>query len=249
MDGDHHEALGVATPSQFRFNGTLEPSQDFSQILLEEYVGGRQAQYRRRSHIFATVRRLMSLPDFDHLGVQDIAAQCGVAVQTLYNLTGTRADLIDHSIEEYGTAGMILSRSFALSTGEDPILSAMRQFWRAGIEYPQYVNYVATLARSSARTQQRFWLHGSQAIERDLRKNAAAGQVRDTVHIASLARQLSRCANLTILNWSLDPFPTSDLWRELVNGPGLMLASAMQGEGLHRVETTINAIHREYCVH
>lgn len=222
----------------------LDPGCDYALVTDQSASAIRKlnAQRQRRSQIFATLRRMMAMPAFEQKRVQDIADECGVAIQTLYNLAGNRFDMVSRAIEQWGKASFLISRASAQACGEDPILHALETFWRSGIEHPQYVRSVSDLTLGSNRMEEYLWHRTGVELQKDLSVLASQGGLRDWIDVRGLALQLARSANTTILHWDGRQDGTPALWRELLNGPGVMLTGALTGTSLARAERTLNAI-------
>ncbi len=107
-------------------------------------------------------------------------------------------------------------------------------------------SYVGSAVRINAAEyavlRRRFNQTGAAAFRDTLIPLRDRGALRDTVDLDSLARQLASVANTTIYGWLTDPDPAADFCRDLVNGPGLMLAGALHGEEQNRVERRLAEI-------
>ena len=57
----------------------------------------RVAQHCRRSNIFAAARTLMKIAGYDGVQMQATAAHCNIFAQTIYNLVGAKAQLMEQA--------------------------------------------------------------------------------------------------------------------------------------------------------
>lgn len=206
-----------------------------------ESVGRRWlSQRERRSEILAAARTLMTQTSFEQLRLQEVAATCGVAVQTVYNLVGNREELVGSSAEEWVQAIWAVARVDAERRDVNAGFTLLAMFWSSALVRPDYVRSAArsTLV-NSADLRLRFCRAGTAALLDDLKRVRSQGGVRDGVDIASLARQLSLTANSTIALWAVERYSVDAFWADLCNGAGLMLAGALRGSELLRLERGI----------
>lgn len=194
-------------------------------------------QRQRRSEILAAARALMTETACEQVRLQEVAATCGISIQTIYNIIGNREELMSASGEEWVAAIAAVAGQTAEAQDLNASFVMLAMFWDAGLTQPGYVHSAArsTLADYGS-LRARFSRAGTQVLLADLQRAGLRGGVRAGVDITSLARQLALLANVTICTWSAERYDLATFRRELINGPGLMLAGALQGEELRRLE-------------
>jgi AcrR family transcriptional regulator len=201
--------------------------------------GGRwRAQRMRRSRIFAATRMLMTRQVGEQVHLHDVAAECGISVQTIYNLVGNRAEILGGSAEEWvGAIGEVAREQ---AEGSSAIFAALAMYWSAAIAGSEYVRSAVRLTSvRPSPLQQRFCRAATRFFYEELTQLGRNGSLRGVVEPKSLARQLALLANSTISAWTAEPYPVEAFASELVNGPGLLLCGAVRNEELQRLEQAI----------
>ena len=192
---------------------------------------------RRRSHILATVRRLISEVGVEHVHLHQIAARSRMGVQTLYNLVGDRSTLLGASSEEWVTAIAALARAESKRLQTDSAFMLLALCWMAAMKDRAYVGNAALGSFGPDSPLRRPFLDATEReITVELHILRQSGELAPFVDLCSLARQLTLTANGAIAGWVLEPFDEADFMRDLINGPGLMLRAALTGAARERLE-------------
>ena len=194
-------------------------------------------QRRRRACILAAARKVMTRENFEDVQLRAIARHSGVSVQTIYNLVGNRAELLEASAADWVAAIAAEARAQSARHDLNACFTLLGMFWNAALARPAYVeSAVRTSVLEAAPLARPFQQAGMAEFQTDLRRLAALGMVRDGVDVASLARQLTLVAYTTICGWVMERYDLAGYRADLIHGPGMMLAGALQGEELRRLE-------------
>ena len=195
---------------------------------------------QRRSKILATARLLMSQHAFDKVKLQSLAEDCGVSIQTIYNLIGNREQMLHASAAQWVYAIAADGRKLAGDSDFNSTFTMLAMFWSSAFVHRDYVRSAAHFTvYEGAPLRQPFYAAGNAVFLEDLTRLDELGMVRAGVDLKCLARQLNVSANSTICQWVIEQDDTNEFGRELLNGPGLMLAGALKGEEAARLERTM----------
>lgn len=197
-------------------------------------------QRRKRSHILSVFLGMLNARDADDINLGDIAAAAGVAVQTIYNLVGNRSELIGAAIEEWGNAVSEFARHQAELNAQNPVMMSLQVHWSAVIAQHGFVLRTARLTYSSENLQQWAWGFAMRAFLEDLKRIDDAGGIVPGIHLPTLARQMSYASNCSVSSWLLHPYGVENFRRDLIHGPGLMLAGALVGEELEKLRHSLD---------
>jgi len=204
-------------------------------------------QRKRRARILAAARLLMTQQSFEEVHLQAIAAHCGISIQTIYNLVGNRAELMAASAAEWVSSIAATAREDAAKRDRNAPFTLLSMFWSAAMTHTAYVeSAVRTSATDSTPLKRPFLLAGFVEFEADLTRLRRENVLRDSIDISSLARQLTISAHSSICHWKMEQYPLAHFRRDLINGPGLMLAAALRGDEMRRLEhgiAEIEALH------
>ncbi len=196
---------------------------------------------RRRSKILASARLFMSQHAFDKVKLQSLAQDCGVSIQTIYNLIGNREQMLHASAAQWVFAIAADGRKLAVESDFNSTFVILAMFWSSAFVHRDYVRSAAHFTvYDGAPLRQPFYDAGNAAFLEDLTRLQGLGMVRGGVDLKCLARQLNVSANSTICQWVIEHYDANEFGRELLNGPGLMLAGALMGEEAVRLERTMD---------
>lgn len=200
-------------------------------------------QRRRRSHILAAARLVMTQEEFDAVQLRSIARESGVSVQTIYNLVGNRMELMGASAADWVSSIAQVARVEAAQHDLNAPFTLLTMFWSSALTQAAYVeSAVRTTFMEATPLARPFQRTGIEEFLSDLRLIQAQGLLRDGVDINSVARQLMLSAYFTIAHWVTERYPVESYRADLVNGPGMILAGVMKGEELRRLERGLAAL-------
>ena len=200
-------------------------------------------QRKRRSHILAAARMVMTQEEFDAVQLRSVARESGVSVQTIYNLVGNRMELMGASAADWVSSIAQVARVEAAQHDLNAPLTLLTMFWSSAFTQAAYVeSAVRTTYMEAAPLARPFQRAGMQEFLTDLKMIQAQGMLRDGADVTSVARLLTLSAYFTISAWVTERYPAESYRADLVNGPGMILAGALRGEELNRLERGLAAL-------
>lgn len=200
-------------------------------------------QRRRRSHILAAARMVMTQEEFDAVQLRSVARESGVSVQTIYNLVGNRMELMGASAADWVSSIAQVARIEAAQHDLNAPLTLLTMFWSSAFTQAAYVeSAVRTTTLEATPLARPFQRAGIEEFLGDLKLIQAQGMLREGVDVTSIARQLTLSAYFTISAWVTERYPVESYRADLVNGPGMILAGALRGEELRRLERGLAAL-------
>jgi AcrR family transcriptional regulator len=217
---------GKESVSSVQSNGGGEPAilfDPFAPILIQsrrappQTYDIRRNQRIRRSQILAMIRRHLTERGFDGVTVRGVAEASGHAVQTFYNLVGSRNEAIIDAISEYTR---FVGRA-AAPKPDDPnaIIKIIRRWLQSISAQPDFCRQVSLI-----------FFTDSRAIYYDFRDNQLKGMlnlliqqqkfgvVKPEVNVRELSEQLVLLSSALCLEWSDRPFPLELLQHKLQSG-------------------------------
>ncbi len=229
-DREFPATAGVPDPttSLFRDLGPQAPAQRG-----RAWVGQRS----RRSRIYAAARALLKSAGYEGVHMQDIAARCEISAQTIYNLVGSKAQVLEQAaadwVEGIHTVAVARARELQVNT---PYLM-IELFWESALSEADWVR-VSSAYSSAPRDPltRAFYRASESALRADLDELKRRGALRADADPPSLARQLTALAHVTITRWCAEPGDVAAYRRDLHSGPGAILRASLQGEELTRLE-------------
>lgn len=198
------------------------------------------AQRQRRSSILSSARQLVAEKGLDHVHMQSVAHRSGVSIQTLYNVVGHRAELLASAASEWMIA--IAGRAEELGDRHDVnvTFTTIELFWGAAVANRQYSCNLIRAQAQHGMLERPFVLGAEAIFNRQLRTVAVEGALVRWVDIPLLARQLATSSHAFIRDWLMSPYDEGYFRSSLVNGCGLLLRGALQGEAVHRLERALD---------
>jgi AcrR family transcriptional regulator len=197
-------------------------------------------QHSRRSDIYAAARALLQRAGYDGVQMQAIAAQCNISPQTIYNLVGSKAQVLEQAAADWvhGIHVAAVARSRALHA--DAAFLMIEMFWESALTQPEWVRMSSRYSSTPRDPLTRAYYRAAESALRDiLEPLKSRGSLRTDVDVCSLARQLTAIAHATITRWCAEPGSVDDYRRDLISGPGAMLRASLQGETLAALERYI----------
>lgn len=196
---------------------------------------GRVAQRQRRSEILAATRRMLARRGCDHVSLKEIAAECDVSIQTVYNLIGDRSQLLSTAVNEF------IEKSFelALQAQDYPnvFLALTDIYWKTAVQHADYMRHATqNYFSGSGAYRDSIRNFGTRIFARSLACMRSRGVLRDTVDPVGLAERLSCVAPAIVFNWANEPGDGRKLRADLAESYGLMLRGASRGKDAEKIE-------------
>ena len=227
-------------------NGAPDPS---ASLFRESIAGGDHTkgrawigQHSRRSDIFAAARTLLRDAGYDGVQMQAIAAQCNISAQTIYNLVGAKAAVMEQAAADWVAGICAAANRYAPLVGVNPVFLILEMFWDSALLHTDWVRIASKLSAAPGDPLTRaFYKAATSALTSEIRSLKARGAMRSDADVDSLARQLTATAHITIGNWCAEPTDVAAYHRDLISGPAAMLRAWLQGPELTKLENYINA--------
>lgn len=212
-------------------------------------VGIRWIKQRRlRSRVFAHARSELAEKGLEGIQLRTIARDCEISVQTIYNLVGDRSEVITQSADEWVSAlgKAALQRVVAGEISE--VIAILGTFWCAPLRSRNFVsNATQSSMLPNSEINRAFRDNAVRLVTESLRTLRTNDQLRASVHIPSLARQLVSTTQMGIYEWTIAPGDIRSYWNEFEHGPALMLLASAIGQETTRIEASLQLI-RDACV-
>jgi AcrR family transcriptional regulator len=215
----------------------------------DDYAKGRAwvGQHCRKSDIFAAARSLMKAAGYDGVQMQAIAAQCNISAQTIYNLVGSKAQVMEQAAADWVESIRAAAVSREREAGVSSVFLMIEMFWDSALVHADWVRIASkhSAARGDPLTGA-FYRAATTALTSEVRGLQERGALRCDADVESLARQLTATAHITISNWCAESIDVQSYRRDLISGPGAMLRAWLQGPELSKLECYIAARRTAY---
>jgi len=207
----------------------------------------------RRKHILESARTLLAENGQDGLSMRKLAREADLSVTTLYNLVGSRDDILRALIED--SAGHFES---TVSVPEehvgDSLSRAMKAFEcvlrylidEAAILKPMIVANIATgYVEELGKEEHGLYLRGAKdAVRECLRDALAEGQIRDVVSQRFLERQFYVGLELALDRWAFGLVDEDDFRAKCKWGAYLTLLAFASAEYRPQLERELQELER-----
>ncbi|MFY9328965.1 MAG: TetR/AcrR family transcriptional regulator [Georgfuchsia sp.] len=192
------------------------------------------AMRNRKANILAMTRRLIAEQSFDHVVLQRLAERSNVTIPTIYNLIGSRSEVLQLATNEALQAKIVFATAKAELEQLNPILVFVDTLWLGLANDPAYSRQ---LLRGIAYRDSDGWIGGflfremRSAMEKWLNKLATTGNFRDTgMSTRAMAKFICWHIDAAVTSWRENESKLSDLRRNLTQGVGLFLLGALMNE-------------------
>lgn len=177
---------------------------------------GRRAQYIRRASILAATRGLLKEQGCENITTRKIADASGVSVQTVYNLVGSRDEVILRAIDEYIDA---VSRFSGPMDSESNFISLIDSWCRQLMKEPEFcrrcnIIYFSENREIYHRKQDLVKARMTNFVKLQCRK----GLFQEGIDCEFVADQLTSFMCFLFLEWSDKQFPAKVLRARLTSG-------------------------------
>lgn len=197
------------------------------------------AQSERQSVILAASRRQISEQGYEGVSLKHVASMCNISKQTVYNIVGSRDEMIRKASSEWVSWLAI----WALS-GSPParLLTVLASFWFSVTAYREYTaQSVQASCAPSSPLNASFRETGTQVVLPLLVELAKRDQIRPSLDIARYSWHLTEAVHAGTCRWTLASYSDEEFRRDFVYGPGMMLLGALQGQEASLVEQHLEA--------
>lgn len=207
-----------------------------------KYESARQLE--RQSRILSAAREMLAEVGYNGLTIRELANRAGAAQGTLYNLFGSKDELIVAAIEDQ--LSELAERAATQSEpGIDRILALGEETSGQIRRTPAYAEAMARAVFSSSPDDaltKNLYLRGLVNLREQLTAAKAAGELRSSVRVPRLARHLQAQTWGLVAGWMLGMFPLSQLSREYRRSQIMTLASCAAGDAKVRLEAELEKL-------
>lgn len=199
------------------------------------------AQVRsRRAQILAATRQLFATGEFERVTIKNIASSSNLSVPTIYNLIGTRRDVLINAMNDYTIAlGKIAS-----DTAQYPhfVLGLADLYGQLAETYPDFIKSTSTRYFSGSDELFHPWHEcGVRMISSSLQQSRTAGLLRLGIDIEKIARRCSAIISTTVYEWAMGSIAIDDLRVELVSATADSLMRAFTPAAAAELEAWVEA--------
>ena len=207
----------------------------------------------RRQHILESARTLLAEDGRDGLSMRKLAREADLSVTTLYNLVGSREDilraLIEDSAERFDTTVTVpASSGDSIARAMEAFDNVLRYFIDdAAILKPMIVANIATgYVEELGKEEHGLYLRGAkEAVRECLRDALAEGQIRDVVSQRFLERQFYVGLELALDRWAFGLVDEDDFRAKCKWGAYLTLLAFASPEYRPQFERELRKLERQ----
>ena len=184
----------------------------------------------------------MKIAGYEGVQMQAIAAQCNISAQTIYNLVGAKAEVMEHAAADWVEGIRAAAVSRAPHADVNAVFLMIEMFWDSALMHAEWVRIASQSSAAPGDPLTRaFYRAATSALTSEIRGLNRRGALREDADVDSLARQLTATAHITIGNWCAEPTDVLAYRRDLVSGPGAMLRAWLRGSELAMLERYLAA--------
>lgn len=202
-------------------------------------------QLARQSMILAAAREMLDEGGYDGLTMRGLARKAGVAQGTLYNLYGSKDDLVIAAVDDLleGLGEEITRRT--PEPGIDAILT-QAQVTGANIQaapaYAAAMTRIVMNAQDDARMVELVFSRYYPAVRRCLHAAEKAGELVEDVNVDAVARHMSGNSWGVILLWVMGMLPIEQIVRERERSALLVLIGITREPRRSQLEERLQAL-------
>jgi AcrR family transcriptional regulator len=189
-------------------------------------------QARRRAQVLASARAILSCVGHEKLTLKALAENCGISVQTIFNIVGNKSLVIRESIIDI--SGYI-DRMAQISEGYPCYcLASADVIWNLARTDPECHKQLSIVQMSIDP-------HSSEAIRKcaNARYRRALGAecelLNDDFDICDIADAITCVTKTTMYEWSIGLFDLSELRRNLIIRTAMIMSASMVPSASRRV--------------
>lgn len=199
----------------------------------------REQKEERRKRILAAARQIIAARGYQALTMRDLAAASRVTVPTIYNLVGSKDEVLSSAVAEQ-TAGFVAGIARAeRKTPASGILSVVESSNDEMMRLPDYYRALLKLLLTSKPSNEMLAAVNTAVDEgfvRGLEEMRAAGELASWVDSHALASRLGTHLRMTGLDWASGHLDEDALRASSLLGTCLMLMGVASGESRRELE-------------
>jgi AcrR family transcriptional regulator len=198
-----------------------------------------QQKAERRSRILDAAREIIASTGFEKLTMRDLASAARVTVPTIYNLIGSKDELLRAAVQQQTENFIAGIESSPRLTPASRILSVVDVCIDELLRLPDYYQSLLRLLLTSHSGQglrDSVTDSLSQEFERALGEMAEAGELAPWADPRALADRLGSHMRITAIEWATGKFDAERLRSAALYGTCLMLLGVSEGHSAVEIE-------------
>lgn len=191
----------------------------------------RPAQRQRRARILAAARKLIANEGVEGVTIRDIAEISNLSVQTIYNLAGGRAQVVEAAISEH--IFIMAERARLLDTYPNIFLAVADLMWMHARQNPRYIRN-ATIAcdgRDPA-LHSKVWRCNARSLRRLLNDIHGETARLKGIDLDVLASHITALMGAIALEWARGLIELPELRYRMASAYALLLAGLLTDDEL-----------------
>jgi AcrR family transcriptional regulator len=194
------------------------------------------AQVRtRRARILAAARKLLAQEGSERLTVKDLASEVELSVPTIYNLIGTRQDVLIQAMNDHTIAMCKMAKDTAVYPHF--VLGLADMYAVLAERYPEFMRAI-TLAYFSGKAELFNPWHdcGVRLIVESLVDTQKAGLLRSEFNPEKVGRRCSAAISTSLYEWTIGAISNNELRDELLSSTAFSLMRALSLQAAAELE-------------
>lgn len=201
-----------------------------------------EQKHERRERILEAARELVAEKGYDGLTMRDLAERSGVSVPTLYNLCGTKDELLFQAVSTEVDATIDRLEGRSRSRGRHRLLALLTVGHEEMSRRPQYYRALLYAATRSEEARTPLLAVGSRLgaeLHLCLEEMAAAGELEEWADTWLLAERLAVACVLTSFRWAAGMLRAEDVLPATRYEAGLSLLGVTKGPAKRAMEQLV----------
>lgn len=193
-------------------------------------------QRAARAAILGATRRIVAESGLDGVHMAQVARRSNVSVQTVYNLVGSRAEMLDRAACEWVEALAANAVRAAEARSLNTVFTMIELFWAGAVCQRDYAASVIRTRETLDPLEPAFIATTRRVIERELKGLSSQGALVRWADTGLLAEALARASHDGVREWLRRPYDAGRFRETLVNRCGLPMRGALAGGEIDKLE-------------
>lgn len=169
---------------------------------------GRSSQRERRSRILAATRIAIAESGDEEVSVRDVAGRSNVAVQTIYNLIGNRAQLVEDAINEH--IANTASRAHKTSNYPNTYLAIADLTWMSIVHNRTYSqNIIRSCHQKYFFAYKNICTRNAQSLSKLIKRSQVSAT--GIAEAEALALHITTLVGSSALDWAMELYDLAEL--------------------------------------
>jgi AcrR family transcriptional regulator len=177
-------------------------------------------EFERRAFVFAATRRRLAEFGPDKVTLRMVATDCGISVQTIFNLIGNRPQVLSEAINDYGR--VIKESALRMPNFPNGLLAFIDAMWQSAARNPSYMRQACLSYR--ALDSEAIRCAGIRTVRALLLKEQR--RFRPDIDLNFLAEALQSMVVATMADWAFGRFDLQTLRKHLAFRASLLFNGA-----------------------